>query len=92
LRLQVNSPDPTWLFVLRGYWPYRTVEIDGRPVESVPAQVAHSAIAVPSGRHTIEWRERVPGLEVSRWGPLLFVPLAIGLIARDRRRRSRRLD
>jgi hypothetical protein len=92
LRLQVNSPDPTWLFVLRGYWPYRTVEIDGRPVESVPAQVAHSAIAVPSGRHTIEWRERVPGLEVSRWGPLLFVPLAIGLIATDRARRRRRLD
>jgi hypothetical protein len=87
LRAQVNSPDPTWLFVLRGYWPYRTVEIDGRPVDSVPAQVAYSAIPVPAGRHTIEWRERVPGLEVSRWGPLLFVPLAFGLIARDRRRR-----
>ena len=92
LRVQVNSPDPTWLFVLRGYWPYRTVEIDGRPVEAVPAQVAYSAVAVPAGRHTIEWKERVPGLEVSRWGPLLFVPFAIGLIARDRTRRSRSLD
>jgi hypothetical protein len=92
LLAEVNSPDPTWLFVLRGYWPYRTVEVDARPVESVPAQVAYSAVAVPAGRHTIEWRERVPGLEVSRWGPLLFVPLAIGLIARDRTRRSRRLD
>jgi hypothetical protein len=92
LLAEVNSPDPTWLFVLRGYWPYRTVEVDGRPVEAVPAQVAYSAIAVPAGRHTIEWNERVPGLEVSRWGPLLFAPLAIGLIARDRRRRSRRLD
>jgi hypothetical protein len=92
LLAEVNSPDPTWLFVLRGYWPYRTVEVDGRPVESVPAQVAYSAVAAPAGRHTIEWRERVPGLEVSRWGPLLFVLLAIGLIARDRTRRSRRLD
>jgi hypothetical protein len=89
---EVNSPDPTWLFVLRGYWLYRTVEIDGRPVDCVPAQVAYSAVAVPAGRHTIEWRERVPGVEVSRWGPLLFVPFAIGLIARDRARRSRRLD
>jgi hypothetical protein len=91
LRAEVNSPDATWLFVLRGYWPYRTIEVDGRPVEAVPAQVAYSAIAVPPGRHTIEWRERVPGIEVSRWGPLLFLPLAIGLIARDRNRRRRRL-
>jgi hypothetical protein len=92
LRAEVNSPDPTWLFVLRGYWPYRTVEVDGRPAEAVPAQVAYSAIAVPAGRHTIEWRERVPGLEVSRWGPLLFVPLAIGLTVRGRMRRNRRID
>jgi hypothetical protein len=90
LLTEVNSPDPTWLFVLRGYWPYRTVEIDGRAVDCVPAQIAYSAVAVPAGRHTIEWRERVPGIEVSRWGPLLFFPLAIGLIARDRMRR--RLD
>jgi hypothetical protein len=92
LLAEVNSPDPTWLFVLRGYWPYRTVEVDGRPVDSVPAQVAYSAIAVPAGRHTIEWRERVPGLEVSRWGPLLYIPFAIGLILRDRTRRNRRVD
>jgi hypothetical protein len=91
LLAEVNSPDPAWLFVLRGYWPYRTVEVDGRPVDSVPGQVAYSAIPVPSGRHMVVWRELVPGLEVSRWGPLLFVPLAIGLIARDRARRSRRL-
>jgi hypothetical protein len=88
LRAEVDSPDPTWLFVLRGFWPYRTIEVDGRPVDSAPAQVAYSAIPVPAGRHTVEWRERVPGLEVSRWGPLLFAPLAIGLIVRDRRRRK----
>jgi hypothetical protein len=87
LRAEVNSPDPTWLFVLRGYWPNRTVEVDGRTLDSVPAQVAYSAIPVPAGRHTVEWRERIPGLEVSRWGPILFAPLAVGLIARARRRR-----
>jgi hypothetical protein len=89
LLAEVDSADPTWLFVLRGYWPYRTVEVDGRPVDAVPAQVAYSAIEIPAGRHSIEWREHLPGLEVSRWGPLLFVPLAIGLIARDRTRRVR---
>ena len=89
LRAQVDSPDPAWLFVLRGYWPYRTVEVDGRAVDTVPAQVAYSAIPIPAGPHTVEWRERVPGLELSRWGPILFVPLAVGLLARDRRRRRR---
>jgi hypothetical protein len=88
IEAEVTAPDPTWLFILRGYWPYRTVEVDGRPVEPVPAQVAYSAIPVPAGRHAIEWRERVPGLEVSRWGPLLFVSLMIGLVARDRLRRN----
>jgi len=86
LLADVDSPDPAWLFVLRGYWPYRTVEVDGRPVDPVPAQVAFSAIPVPAGRHRIEWLERVPGLEASGWGPLLFVPLALALIARDRMR------
>jgi hypothetical protein len=92
LRVQMNSPDPTWLFVLRGYWPYRSVEIDGLPVECVPAQIAYSAVAVPAGRHTVEWKERLPGFEVSRWGPFLFIPFAVGLIVRDRARRTRRLS
>jgi hypothetical protein len=87
LVVSVEAPDPTWLFVLRGYWSYRTVRLDGRPVEVVPAQVAFSAVPVPAGRHTIEWRENVPGLEISRWGPVLFVLLAAGLVARDRRMR-----
>jgi hypothetical protein len=87
LVVSVEAPDPTWLFVLRGYWSHRTVHLDGRPVEVVPAQVAFSAVPVPAGRHTIEWRETVPGIEISRWGPVLFVLMAAGLAARDRRTR-----
>jgi hypothetical protein len=89
LVVSVEAPDPTWLFVLRGYWSHRTVHLDGRPVEVVPAQVAFSAVPVPAGRHTIEWRETVPGIEISRWGPVLFVLMAAGLAARDRRTRRR---
>jgi hypothetical protein len=92
VRIRVDAPQPTWLFVLRGFWNYRTLELDGRAAESVPAQVGFSAVAIPAGRHTIDWRERVPGLEVSRWGPLLFILFAVGLIARDRARRTRGLD
>ncbi len=70
LLLETQTPDPTWLFVLRGDWSYRAVEIDGVPVQTLPAQLAFTAVPVPAGAHTIEWREKAPGLEVSRYGPL----------------------
>jgi hypothetical protein len=88
LVVEVDAPDPTWLFVLRGFWLHRTVEIDGRPVEDVPAQVAFSAVPVPPGHHTVNWRERLPGRDVSRWGPVLFVLLAGALLGRERQRRK----
>ncbi len=81
LALDVSAPDPTWLFVLRGFWPYRTVRVDGVPVEGVPAQLAFSAVPVPAGRHRIDWVEEVPGFEVARWGPVLFAALVLALAA-----------
>jgi hypothetical protein len=84
LRLEVSAPDPTWLFVLRGFWSYRAVRVGGNPVEAVPAQLAFSAVPVPAGRHSIEWREEVPGLESSRWGPVLFAALAVAFLIRGR--------
>jgi hypothetical protein len=84
LRVEAIAPDPTWLFVLRDYFSYRTVLLDGNPVEDAPAQLAFSAIRVPAGRHTIDWREIVPGGRISRWGPALFV-LAAALLWRSKR-------
>ncbi len=84
LALEVASPDPTWLFVLRGIWNHRSIVIDGRAVEAVPAQLAFSAVAIPAGEHRLEWREQVPGLAVSRWGPVLFLLGAAGLLLRAR--------
>ena len=76
LRLATSCPDPTWLFVLRGWWSHRTVLVDGAPVEPVPAQLAFTAVPVPAGAHSVDWREEVPGLSVSRFGPPLFAVLA----------------
>jgi hypothetical protein len=88
LRLETDAPDPTWLFVLRGFWGYRDVRVDGRAVETVPAQIAFSAVPLPAGRHTVEWTEQLPGGEISRWGPAMFALLIAGLLARDRRSRA----
>jgi hypothetical protein len=89
LLLEAEAPDPTWLFVLRGFWSYRTVLLDGKPAEDVPAQLAFSAVRVPAGRHTIEWRERLPGWSVSRWGPVLFLLVLVGVLARPPRNHRR---
>jgi hypothetical protein len=70
LRLATQAPDPTWLFVLRGDWDYRSVRVDGRDVPVHPAQLAFSAVRIPAGEHRVEWREEAPGLAVSRWGPV----------------------
>jgi hypothetical protein len=85
LVLTTDSEDPTWLFVLRGYWDYRRVLLDGEPVEVAPAQLAFSAVRVPAGRHRIEWRELLPGLGISRWGPLLFAMAGLGLLRAESR-------
>jgi len=70
LRLATSAPDPTWLFVLRGDWDYRSVRVDGRDVPVHSSQLAFSAVRIPAGEHRVEWREEAPGLDVSRWGPV----------------------
>jgi hypothetical protein len=85
LRLVVRAPDPTWLFVLRGFWSHRTVLLDGHPVEPVPAQLAFTAVPVPAGEHRVDWRERAPGWDVSRFGPPVFLLAAAWLLVRRRR-------
>ncbi len=86
LVVDVDAPDPTWLFVLRAFWNYRTVRVDGRPVDVQPAQVGFSAVSVSPGAHRIEWEERVPGIEISRFGPVVALGAAAALLAKDRRR------
>jgi hypothetical protein len=84
LVVETRAPAPTWLFVLRGYWNYRSVRLDGKPVETYPAQIAFSAVAVPAGFHSIDWRELVPGGEASFWGPVIYVLVAAFFAIRRR--------
>ncbi|HTR04800.1 MAG TPA: hypothetical protein VMN82_16550 [Thermoanaerobaculia bacterium] len=81
LRVETQCPDPTWLFVLRGDWSYRVVSVDGRPTPVFPAQIAFAAVPVPPGVHRVEWRETIPGIEISAWGPVAGLALlaALGL-------------
>ncbi|HYK42219.1 MAG TPA: hypothetical protein VE007_07485, partial [Thermoanaerobaculia bacterium] len=84
LRFSVDARQPGWLFVLRGFWPYRTVLVDGSPVDAVPAQLAFSAIPVAAGKHRVDWREDLPGGGISWIGPLLALAGAWIVARRDR--------
>ena len=86
LVVETNAPDPTWLFVLRGYWTYRSIRLDGKSVEASPAQIAFSAVPVPAGVHSIDWQELVPGGESSFWGPVIFLLVAAFLASRRGKR------
>jgi hypothetical protein len=88
--LEVSAPDATWLFVLRAYWSYRTVLLDGNEVPFYPAQLAFSAVPVPAGRHRIDWREEVPGGRLSRWGPVAFLLIVVSSLVLSRRGMARR--
>jgi hypothetical protein len=85
LRLETEASAPTWLFVLRGYFPYRRVLVDGHPIDAVPADLAFSAIPVPAGRHSVDWREQLPGGNLSFGGPIAF----LGIAAMTLRRRTK---
>jgi hypothetical protein len=89
LRLEVEVPEPTWLFVLRAFWSYRTVRIDGHEVDTVPAYLAFTAVPVPAGLHAIDWKERVPGGEASRFGPVLAGMAGALLLVSDSRRKEK---
>lgn len=80
LAIETEGPDPTWLFVLRGFWSYREVRVDGRLTDVVPAQVGFSAVRIPAGRHRIQWREMLPGGSISLWGPVLFLVFALVML------------
>ncbi len=85
LRLSVEAPAPTWLFVLRGFWPYRDVRVDGQESEVFPASLAFSALRIPGGAREVVWRESVPGLAISWLGPAAFAVVGAAALLRRRR-------
>jgi hypothetical protein len=89
LVVETVTRDPTWLVVLRGFWDYREVRVDGRPVDAVPAQVAFSAVEVPAGRHRVEWEELLPGAGVSGYCPPLWGLFSALILVRSRREPNR---
>jgi hypothetical protein len=87
LTIETEAAAPAWLFVLRAFWSHRRVSVDGRPVETVPANLAFTAVPIPAGRHRVEWVESLPGWDLSRFGPAAYGMIVAAAAVWSRRRR-----
>jgi len=79
-KFEVQSPEEAVLVLSQNYYPGWKAWLDGRAAPVFPANVAQCGVAVPPGKHRVEWRYRprafYQGLVIS------LVSLALlGLIA-----------
>ncbi len=61
-RLEVETPDNSYLVFSEIFNPGWRVWVDGRKVEVLHANAAFSAVSLGPGKHTVERRYRPPGI------------------------------
>jgi len=54
--VDVGADAPGYVFLSEPYYPERQAFVDGRPAETVEANLAFVAVPVPAGRHRVELR------------------------------------
>ncbi len=76
---------PGYLVLSDAYYPGWTAHIAGQPAAVLPANLAFRAVALPAGRHAVEFRCRPPSFQA---GAFLSALTILGLVIGARRRRS----
>ncbi|MGH7731180.1 MAG: hypothetical protein ACRENJ_08025, partial [Candidatus Eiseniibacteriota bacterium] len=87
--VDVDTPGPALLRVADLWYPDWVATVDGRPVEILKADYLLRAVAVPAGRHVVEFRFASPAM---RRGLLLSgasLLVTLGLLAAGWLRRAR---
>ena len=90
VRLEADLSAPGFVVLVDAHDPGWHATIDGRPAEVLRANVAFRAVAVPAGRHVIEYlyrpRSVTVGLAIS--GATLLAALAVAVVEMRRRARA----
>ncbi|MBX7247279.1 MAG: YfhO family protein [Candidatus Sumerlaeaceae bacterium] len=87
--VRVSFSQRGWLVISELWYPGWTAKLDGKPVDLIRANGAHSAVAVPAGDHLVTLEYRTPGFAAGAaisgvtW---LFAVLALLSGAMPRRR------
>jgi hypothetical protein len=77
------------ILVLSEIWhPYWSARVDDQPAEVLQVDVALRGVAVPAGRHSVEFEFRDPNVAYGAWGSALGVAIWIGLLVATWRRRE----
>jgi hypothetical protein len=77
------------LLLLADTWdPGWSARIDGAPADSLAADGALRAVAVPAGRHRVEWTYSTPGLRQGALLSALSLCVLTGILCVGRRRRT----
>jgi hypothetical protein len=86
--VEADAPAPALLLLADTWDPGWSARIDGAPADSLAADGALRAVAVPAGHHLVEWTYRTPGL--ARGALLSAVSLCVlaGLVFLGRRQRT----
>jgi hypothetical protein len=67
VEFETDADRPAVFFASELYYPGRSAEVDGEPVELVPADGVGVALFVPEGRHRVTLRYRSRPFERGRW-------------------------
>lgn len=82
--IETSSPAPAYLVLADTYYPGWEASVDGAAAPIVRANVMFRAVAVPSGRHQVEFVYRPPSVRAGLLITLAALALA-ALLARPRR-------
>jgi uncharacterized membrane protein YfhO len=55
MRIDADLPRPGLLVISQRAFPGWQAFVDGRPADVLPANIVFNAVALPAGRHTLEW-------------------------------------
>jgi hypothetical protein len=83
--VETVAPAPALLLLADTWDPGWSAHIDGAPADSLAADGALRAVAVPAGRHRVEWTYRTPGLRQGALLSALSLCVLTGLLFVGRR-------
>ncbi len=78
--LEVESPEAALLVLSDNHYPGWEAALDGRPVPIHPANVAFRGVAVPAGRHAVEFRYRPASVRLGALGSSLAALLVLAAL------------
>ncbi|NLF72346.1 MAG: YfhO family protein [Candidatus Anammoximicrobium sp.] len=86
IEAELNAPG--YLVLTDTYYPGWTATVDGRPAPVVPANILFRAVALPPGRHVVQFQYATPGAKAGAFTTLMTLLLILMAVRNNRQRRA----